>query len=305
MLPAVIPLIAILNLHPCSEEKQAFTEAERYYKRVLEVNGRHTNTLYNYAVLLDSHLARRDEAKGFYRRALELDPRHAYALYNLAVLLEEAYFCPDASDEHRAEVLDLYRRAVEADPRDAHTAADFGRFQYLRLGEVAQAEVSLQTALRIDPNCDGALYHLALLTHKERKQIDSAMQMLQRLLSRQPAHANALLLLARVLADRVRLPALSAADRETALEEAVRTYDKAIPLHKDSAAVAAEYLRLVQQLGTSKMKLTAIRTVAELLPKGTVATDTVGAIEGGAAPNSRRMSVADCQALVDQIKASL
>lgn len=124
--------------------------------RALEVHAKHANTLYNYAVMLDTHLKRKPEAEGLYRRALEVEPRHAFALYNLAVLLEERYSVeliaqaaesaeiastmgpniaasmedPDFKEKDlkkREEILGLYQRAVEADPRDTTTLADYGR----------------------------------------------------------------------------------------------------------------------------------------------------------------------------------
>jgi tetratricopeptide (TPR) repeat protein len=75
-----------------SEERQSYDVAERMYKNVLLFTPNHTNTLYNYAVLLDTHLKRKDEAEGYYRKTLDLEPKHAYALYNLAVLIEEKLF---------------------------------------------------------------------------------------------------------------------------------------------------------------------------------------------------------------------
>lgn len=117
----------------------------------------HANSLYNYAVMLDTHLKRKDEAEALYRRALDVEPRHAYALYNLAVLLEERYSSDliaqartsaevastmgpniaaamedpstKAKDlQTREAILSLYQRAVEADPRDVTTLADYGRY---------------------------------------------------------------------------------------------------------------------------------------------------------------------------------
>ena len=47
------------------------------------------NTLYNLAVMLDTHCERKIEAEALYRRTLQEEPAHTFALYNLAVLLEE------------------------------------------------------------------------------------------------------------------------------------------------------------------------------------------------------------------------
>lgn len=126
------------------------------YRRALAVTPNHSNTLYNYAVLLDTHLKRREDAEGYYRQTIALEPRHAYALYNIAVLLEEQFVklqnalpvgtasnnpntnAPPSSpsrqsqaeieiNRRKTEVCDFYRRAAEADPKDANSLADYGR----------------------------------------------------------------------------------------------------------------------------------------------------------------------------------
>jgi tetratricopeptide (TPR) repeat protein len=138
------------------------------YRAAIDVSATHANTLYNYAVLLDSHLKRKDEAEVLYRKCLETQPRHAFALYNLAVLREEIVnnLChksslakhaisvlkakDDSSEETAKEiesqthsviaeekeqemltdVSKLYERAVEADSNDFTALADCGRSVY-------------------------------------------------------------------------------------------------------------------------------------------------------------------------------
>lgn len=128
-------------------------------RRALAVTPNHSNTLYNYAVLLDTHLKRREDAEGYYRQTITLEPRHAYALYNIAVLLEEQFVrlqnaspatttgasnnpnhtsAPSSPSRQsqaevdltrrKTEVCDFYRRAAEADPKDANSLADYGRY---------------------------------------------------------------------------------------------------------------------------------------------------------------------------------
>ena len=100
----------------------------------------HANTLYNYAVMLDSHCGRKEEAERYYRRCVEVEPRHSFALYNMAVLREEWLSAlrkdeggtdadsPSSDWEKNAqEVRSFYERALQADPRDATTMADCGR----------------------------------------------------------------------------------------------------------------------------------------------------------------------------------
>lgn len=143
-------------MRPANHTVSHFFHTFSSCSRALEVHAKHANTLYNYAVMLDTHLKRKEEAEGLYRRALEVEPRHAFALYNLAVLLEERYSVdliaqaaasaeiastmgpniaaamedPDFKEKDlkkREEILGLYQRAVEADPRDTTTLADYGR----------------------------------------------------------------------------------------------------------------------------------------------------------------------------------
>ena len=82
---------------------QDFALAEQMYQNAIHTDPNHANSLYNYGVLLDSHLSRKKEAEQLYRRALESNPTHPYALYNLAVLIEE-------SRENLDEAYNLYAR---------------------------------------------------------------------------------------------------------------------------------------------------------------------------------------------------
>lgn len=103
------------------------------YTLALSTNAQHANTLYNYAVMLDTHLLAKERAESLYRQCISVHKRHAFALYNLAVLLEERY-CHflqqgqgeegggvdavlEADRKYREEVCALYRKAVEADPK--------------------------------------------------------------------------------------------------------------------------------------------------------------------------------------------
>jgi len=162
------------------------------YRRALQVTPNHSNTLYNYAVLLDTHLKQRLEAEGYYRKTIELEPRHAYALYNLAVLCEEQYVkklqlqsllsdnnstasptkntANEAEDEilakRKLEIGDFYRRAAEADPKDVNSLADYGRFLYIHLQNIPFGEQILLAALKLDSTNEVARYHYALLLYK-------------------------------------------------------------------------------------------------------------------------------------------
>ncbi len=126
----------------------------------MTVSPKHANTLYNYGVMLDTHLSRKPEAERLYRRALEEEPRHPFALYNLAVLLEERLSDAaggDGAPPLTAEVQSFYQRAIDADPRDPHTKADFARFLLSRTKDTDKAAELLNLALTIDPQCELAI----------------------------------------------------------------------------------------------------------------------------------------------------
>lgn len=261
----------------------------------MEVTPSHANTLYNYAVLLDTHLQRKSEAELLYRRAIEMEPRHAYALYNLAVLLEEKYanegiFLPSSANnaanstltaekilQKKQEAGLFYQRAAEADPRDATTLADYGRYIFVRLENANMAEPLLSAAVKLDGTCEVALYHLALLFYRDRKSthLDQAEGLLRQVIQNNPQHANAMLTLARVFADVVQamfkhissggtvanLPSGSVPSswkgksKESLSEECVSLYERAIQLAKEPTFIASEYLKFVSSYGSNKSKV--------------------------------------------------
>lgn len=231
----------------------------------------HANTLYNYAVLLDTHLQRKNEAELLYRRAIEIEPRHAYALYNLAVLLEEKFandgiflpqvsnaagtMSPDAVRQKKQEAGLFYQRAAEADPRDATTLADYGRYIFVRLENAVMAEPLLSAAIKLDSNCEVAVYHLALLYYRDKKSthLDEAEGLLRQVIAQNPQHANAMLTLARLFSDAVQtihqkngnttgvVPrAWAGKSKEAVAEECVSLYERAVQLSKEVSMIGSE-----------------------------------------------------------------
>jgi tetratricopeptide (TPR) repeat protein len=275
-----------------------------FFRRVLDITPTHANTLYNYAVLLDTHLLRKSEAEQYYRRALEVEPRHAYALYNLAVLLEEKYANSDIYKEitdesqrlaimdKRQEVCALYQRAAEADQKDATTLADYARYIFVRLDNATVAEPMFVAALKLDPGCEVALYHLALVFYKDNRDIDRAEVLIRELLKVAPQHANGMLTLARLLADSGQ-KATKSAKKDHQLEEAAAVYERAVPLSKEPALVATEYLRFAANSGSNKVKLAAIKSMG---------TYTSGSPK---APSGSNDAVGMCQSLLEELKTSI
>ena len=72
-----------------SEMKGEFDTAEKMYRLAMEIDPDHANSIYNYAVMLDSGMNSQARAEPLYRRCIEVNPNHSFALYNLAILVEE------------------------------------------------------------------------------------------------------------------------------------------------------------------------------------------------------------------------
>lgn len=231
------------------------------------MNPKHANTLYNFAVMLDTHVkGRKEEAEQYYRRALDIEPRHAYALYNLAVLLEERYSqrmkglsntelldlqvggsAHESDLQIRTEIMGFYQRAVEADPRDSATRADYGRFLLVRMEDPARAEGILEAALQLDDSCEVAMYNLGVLYHRYKKDHAAAEAMLRKLVAATQSDSSAsnlpmssqraagVLQLARVLEDRYS----EHGGGNVVSEEICRLYEEAITIMADVSTATA------------------------------------------------------------------
>jgi tetratricopeptide (TPR) repeat protein len=116
-------------------------EALVVFGRAVEADPRFSWPLHNIGRV---YMARRDyeQARVWLERTLAVNPDHWRALYNYGVT--------NAHLKRWPEALAAYRRAVSISPSDARLHANIG-WTLLKLGQEAEAEQSLQTALRLDP----------------------------------------------------------------------------------------------------------------------------------------------------------
>jgi tetratricopeptide (TPR) repeat protein len=259
-----------------SEVQGDYKRARELYEAALSVSSDHANTLYNYGVMLDSHLNDKSGAEAMYRRAIESSPHHPFALYNLAVIIEDYFvnaILPDASQEStdhaeawRKEAEELYEHAVAVSPDDAVTLADHGRFLLCHTDKKkTEGEKRLNQALKIDPKCAVALYHLALL-YTERKQFAPAEQNLRMLRKHHPQHLQGLRALIKVLQDdryvrKVKKDMAPGSPKAT--EELMILYETTLLLARDTRdgvppEDVMDYTSLAEKSGTSEQKLRAI-----------------------------------------------
>jgi Tfp pilus assembly protein PilF len=147
--------------------------AEAMYKRALEADPKHVNTLCDYALLLTTVRGKHDDAEAMYKRALaaEADPKHVHTLYCYARLLT------DVQGEHDdAEA--MYKRALEADPKHFNTLCNYANLLTNVRGKHDDAEAMYKRALEADPKHVNTLRNYAILLTDVRGDNDGALLLL-------------------------------------------------------------------------------------------------------------------------------
>ena len=99
--------------------------AENFYKRAIDADPKHANSLGSYAFFLTDVRGDHDTAETFYKRAIEADPKHANNLGNYAIFLTDV-----RGDHDTAET--FYKRAIEANPKHANNLGNYGEFLLYR-----------------------------------------------------------------------------------------------------------------------------------------------------------------------------
>jgi tetratricopeptide (TPR) repeat protein len=151
-----------------------------------------------------------------FERALQLDPKLTDAASRLAHILVDGWLDPERAERYFRDILKVDRdhvsalgglgaifmrrgRAVEASgyletaarlaPKDPIPRLLLG-WAWRTRGDLDKAEAALRRALAIDPLCHGARINLAIVL-QDRGRTDEAVDMLRRLLDREPGYALA------------------------------------------------------------------------------------------------------------------
>ncbi len=157
------------------------------FRRATELKAGYVEAEFNLALALAESGAA-GEAEEHYRRVLALRPAHAKAANNLGNLL--------LAERDAAGAIELFRVALAAAPdfADAHHNLGVAFFAQRRAAEAAP---ELRRALELDPARDVSRWLLAIVLAGERPV--EAVPVLEELVRRQPAHADAHQLLAQCL----------------------------------------------------------------------------------------------------------
>jgi tetratricopeptide (TPR) repeat protein len=130
-----------------------FENAEKEYKKALEVNPHSAATHYNLGVLLND-LQRYEEAEMEYREVIRINPNFSMAHNNLGGLLGDLKRYEEAEME--------YRQATRADPDHAFAHNNLGLL-LAKLGRAEEAEKEYREAIRINPDYAQARNNLGTL----------------------------------------------------------------------------------------------------------------------------------------------
>jgi Tfp pilus assembly protein PilF len=166
-----------------SDFKNDYEGAERYYRKVLEIDPKRASSLGNYALLL-YHRLDMDGAEALYKRAIEANPKHANNLCNYAVFLKEV-----RDDVEGAEA--LYKLAIEADPKHANSLSNYALFVTSARNDFDTAESLYKRAIEADPKHATSLGRYAAFLRRFRKDFDASEALYKRAIEVDPEqHAN-------------------------------------------------------------------------------------------------------------------
>lgn len=176
-------------------------------------------------------------------RAVELDPSLTYVQVALAI----GYL--NMGEDYKAQkIADLYKSNID----EADVGHILEGFIYLKRGQSANAKISFEKALSINPKSIAGLYNLGLL-HKRSAENSKAITYFDRVIFLSPSHKGALKSL------------VSIAGNKESLEEVIpiltRNYDND---NLYSTIALAQVLRLDQQVTKAITMLKAIDNSVEL-----------------------------------------
>jgi tetratricopeptide (TPR) repeat protein len=163
--------------------RKNYDEAERLFRKALELDSNHANHTGNFAIFLATIRKNYDEAERLFRKALQLDPNHATHTFSFAIFLATIRKNYDEAER-------LYRKALELDPDNANNIGDFARFMNVVRKNHGEAERLYHRALDLDPGHTNNIGNFALFLHEVRKDYDEAERLYRKALPLDPNQAS-------------------------------------------------------------------------------------------------------------------
>ena len=125
------------------EVRKNYKEAERLYRKALQLAPNDADNTANFAVFMESR-KKHDEAERLYRKALDLAPNDADNTGNFALFMQKV-----RKNFDEAEL--LFRKAVELDPKDAGAIGNLAAFLEDVRQKYDEAGRLYRKALQLDP----------------------------------------------------------------------------------------------------------------------------------------------------------
>lgn len=167
-----------------TRKEKNYKEAEKAYRKALEINPENDIALNNLGILLQNHFRKHSEAEVLYRKALEINPKNKYAVSNLGVLL---LFFGRHDDAEK-----VYRESLKADPNNINALNNLGILLLLYQRRYNDAEKLFRKALEINPKSDIALVNLGNLLQIHFGRFDEAEATFRKALEANPDNVLAL-----------------------------------------------------------------------------------------------------------------
>ncbi len=102
-------------------KKWNYKNAEKKYKKLLEIATNNVSALWNYAILLEK-LWRNEEAEEYYKKALGIEPNNANKLWNYASLLDDLW--------RNQEAEEYYKKSLGIEPNNANSLWNYANLLF-------------------------------------------------------------------------------------------------------------------------------------------------------------------------------
>jgi tetratricopeptide (TPR) repeat protein len=204
-------------------EKEEFIEAEKFYRKVIELKPDSARTYYKVAGLLSKDSTRKIEAEEHYRKAIELKSDDVSAYFDLEELISEEF-------GRKEESLQLLQKILEIEPDNSIAYVKIGFLLEEDSDKTKEAEAAYRKAIELDPDISEYHYFLGVLLSNYETRNKEAEKAFRKAIKLKPNESDSYFRLGFLLSN-----------NSSRNDEAEKFYRKAIELKSDDE----EYYRFL------------------------------------------------------------